>query len=141
MYDACLAPTFCVAASFDCLERRPGVRRHALSSRRRTRIFIYVPDIGDSGSATGRTWMLPFAAGQGNLYGGEPSQNACAAPGSPAPISVVMSGGAVRPSSHGFVDQSHFTHAFRKHTGLTPGRYRAVCLGQRDGDVEHRGRT
>jgi AraC family transcriptional regulator len=27
----------------------------------------------------------------------------------------------------GFVDQSHFTRAFRAHTGLTPGRYRATC--------------
>ena len=24
----------------------------------------------------------------------------------------------------GFVDQSHFTRAFKRHTGLTPGRYR-----------------
>lgn len=27
----------------------------------------------------------------------------------------------------GFVDQSHFTRAFRTHTGLTPGQYRATC--------------
>jgi AraC family transcriptional regulator len=27
----------------------------------------------------------------------------------------------------GFVDQSHFTRAFRSHTGLTPGQYRANC--------------
>jgi AraC family transcriptional regulator len=27
----------------------------------------------------------------------------------------------------GFVDQSHFTRAFRIHTGLTPGQYRAAC--------------
>jgi AraC family transcriptional regulator len=27
----------------------------------------------------------------------------------------------------GFVDQSHFTRAFRRHTGLTPGQYRASC--------------
>jgi AraC family transcriptional regulator len=26
----------------------------------------------------------------------------------------------------GFADQSHFTRAFKRHTGLTPGRYRAV---------------
>ncbi|MGB2953283.1 MAG: AraC family transcriptional regulator [Gaiellaceae bacterium] len=27
----------------------------------------------------------------------------------------------------GFFDQSHFTRAFRSHTGLTPARYRAAC--------------
>ncbi len=30
-------------------------------------------------------------------------------------------------ASAGFVDQSHFTRAFRAHTGLTPGQYRAIC--------------
>jgi AraC-like DNA-binding protein len=29
----------------------------------------------------------------------------------------------------GFADQSHFTRAFRRHTGLTPGRYRRVVRG------------
>ena len=27
----------------------------------------------------------------------------------------------------GFADQSHFTHAFKRHTGVTPGRYRALA--------------
>jgi AraC family transcriptional regulator len=26
----------------------------------------------------------------------------------------------------GFADQSHFTRAFRRHFGVTPGRYRAM---------------
>jgi AraC family transcriptional regulator len=26
----------------------------------------------------------------------------------------------------GFVDQSHFTRAFKRHTGVTPGRFRAL---------------
>jgi AraC-like DNA-binding protein len=26
----------------------------------------------------------------------------------------------------GFADQSHFTRAFRRHTGVTPGRYREL---------------
>jgi AraC family transcriptional regulator len=25
----------------------------------------------------------------------------------------------------GYPDQSHFTHRFRRHTGITPGQYRA----------------
>jgi AraC family transcriptional regulator len=29
----------------------------------------------------------------------------------------------------GFADQSHFTRAFRRHTGLTPGRYRELVRG------------
>jgi AraC family transcriptional regulator len=29
----------------------------------------------------------------------------------------------------GFADQSHFTRAFKRHTGLTPGRYRRVVRG------------
>jgi AraC family transcriptional regulator len=37
----------------------------------------------------------------------------------------------------GFADQSHFTHAFRRETGITPGRYRRDTvpkrLGERDG--------
>ena len=31
----------------------------------------------------------------------------------------------------GFVDQSHFTRAFRRHTGVTPGRYRSLARRSR----------
>jgi AraC family transcriptional regulator len=33
----------------------------------------------------------------------------------------------------GFADQSHFTRAFRLHTGLTPGRYRQLAQGCAEG--------
>lgn len=29
--------------------------------------------------------------------------------------------------SIGYTDQSHFTHRFRRHTGITPGQYRSAC--------------
>ena len=31
----------------------------------------------------------------------------------------------------GFADQSHFTRAFRRHTGLTPGQYRLALSNHR----------
>jgi AraC family transcriptional regulator len=33
---------------------------------------------------------------------------------------------ALLAAQAGFADQSHFTRAFKRHTGLTPGRYRGV---------------
>ncbi len=38
---------------------------------------------------------------------------------------------AVVAAEAGFADQSHFTRAFKRHTGLTPGRYRRVLQGDR----------
>jgi hypothetical protein len=40
-------------------------------------------------------------------------------------------GAAVRafpPTGAGFADQSHFTREFRRHFGVTPGRYRELSL-------------
>lgn len=43
---------------------------------------------------------------------------------SAAQLSATETPIAVLAAEAGFADQSHFTRAFRRHTGLTPGRYR-----------------
>jgi AraC family transcriptional regulator len=42
--------------------------------------------------------------------------------GSDAPVARIA-------AEHGFADQSHFTRAFRCHTGVTPARYRRLTSG------------